>query len=153
MGKVTDILRRPKRLTPEAYLQKLISKGLNPDGTPVLDPTEMAPPIGYKKQPSMVDIVRDMIKSERLKAAAGDNDTFEEAEDFDVGDEPEQLRSFYENEGTPSLQDLLAAGAHETAVKKAAADKAEADARKSASQGAGTPGGGPPAPPEAGKAE
>lgn len=111
---------RPKhRLTPEQYLAKLVEKGLNPDGSPVLDPTPLAPPIGYKKQPSMVEIVRDMVRSERLRqeVLAQDKETFEEAEDFDVEDDPELMRSPWENDFEPDLKDILAAGKEALAAK------------------------------------
>jgi len=51
--------------------------------------------------------------SESLRVAAlqADADTLEEAEDFDVGDDPELMRSPHEIEGQPTLKDLLAAGA------------------------------------------
>lgn len=128
--------RKPKRLTLEEYFAKLKEKGLNEDGSPVLDPTPMAPPIGYKKQPSMVDIIRDMVQSENLRreAMAAGAETFEESEDFDVGDDPEQLRSPYENDFDPPVSELVQAareieekqkaqlqeaGAHPTAAKKA----------------------------------
>lgn len=116
--------RRPKRLTVEEYMAKLVEKGLNPDGSPVLDPTPMAPPIGYKKTPSMVEIVRDMVRGERLRQEAleSGHETFEEAEDFDIGDDPEQLRSPYENDFDPPLGELLKAGEAETRRKRAIAD-------------------------------
>lgn len=105
--------RKPKQLDLEQYLAKLASKGLNPDGSPKLDPTPMAPPIGYKKHPSMVEIVRDMVRSERLaqEARQAGAESFEDAEDFDVSDDPELLRSPYENLHDPSLRDLIDAGA------------------------------------------
>lgn len=110
--------RKPKQLELEEYLQKLKDKGLNPDGTPKLDPTPMAPPIGYKKHPSMVEIVRDMVRSEKLAqaAAATGHETFEEAEDFDIPDDPVQMNSPYENDFDPPLSELVKAGEEE--VKK-----------------------------------
>ena len=99
MASVIDKLRetfRPRqRLTVEQYAKKLLEKGLNPDGSQILDPVPVAPPIGYKKTPSMVEIVRDMVRSEKLAQAAREagQETFEEADDFDVPDEPELMRS------------------------------------------------------------
>lgn len=57
------------------------------DGTPV------APPVGYVKQPSMVEIIRQQVRSAHLAAAAeaAGMDTFEEADDFDVGDPDDAL--------------------------------------------------------------
>lgn len=108
-----NLFKRHKvEITKEEYLARLLAKGLNPDGTPILDPTPIAPPIGYKKQPSMVEIVRDMVRSEKLKAeaeAAG-FESFEEADDFDIPDDPVQLRSPWENDFDPSVEELMSAG-------------------------------------------
>lgn len=53
----------------------------------------MAPPVGYKKQPSMVDIIREQVRSHHLAVAAeqAGMETFEEADDFDVGDPDDAL--------------------------------------------------------------
>lgn len=49
----------------------------------------MAPPVGYKPAPSLADQIREMVRSERLarEAAEAGYETFEEADDFDVGDD------------------------------------------------------------------
>lgn len=115
MGKLLESVRnwrRPKQIDLEDYLQKLKSRGLAPDGRQVPDPVPMQPPIGFKKQPSMVEIVRDMVRSEKLRqeALATGHETFEEAEDFDIGDEPDQLTSGWENDFDPPLTEILAEG-------------------------------------------
>lgn len=59
------------------------------------DPTPMAPPIGYKREPSMMERVREMMlkgKIERLREELG-AETAEEAEDFDIPDEDEFVPS------------------------------------------------------------
>lgn len=120
LDKLLETFRPRHRLTPEEYLAKLTAKGLNPDGTPKLDPVPLAPPIGYKKSPSMVEIVRDMVRSERLaqEALRSGHETFEEAEDFDVGDEPDQMPSPWENEFEPDLKTILEAGKAALAEKE-----------------------------------
>lgn len=52
------------------------------------DPVPLAPPLGYKKAPSLRDQIREMVLSERLRmeAEAAGAETFEEADDFDVPD-------------------------------------------------------------------
>jgi len=51
-------------------------------------PIPMAPPIGYKKQPSMIDNIRDMVRREMSQqAAAAGMETFEEADDFEIDDD------------------------------------------------------------------
>lgn len=122
VDKVKGILRRkPRQLDLEAYLQKLHEKGLHPDGTPVLDPVPIAPPVGYKKHPSMVEIVRDMVLSERLAQAAREAgaETLEEAEDFDVQDDYD-LQSPWENDFDPPLVELIEAGRQVVAEREAA---------------------------------
>lgn len=63
---------------------------LDSDGYEVLDPTPIAPPIGYKKSPSMFDLVRQQIRSEKLAQEAREQglETFDEADDFDIPDDP-----------------------------------------------------------------
>lgn len=72
----------------------LRSYGMRPErlddhGREVLDPTPIAPPIGWKPEPSMVEIIRAQIAGERLRqeAEAAGKESFEEADDFDVDDD------------------------------------------------------------------
>lgn len=53
------------------------------------DPTPIAPPIGYKRSPSIAEQIRTMIRSEHLRVAAesAGAETFEEADDFNVADD------------------------------------------------------------------
>lgn len=140
MSKVKEVLdvvlmRKPRRITREEYLAKLLSKGLHPDGQPVLDPRPLAPPIGYKSAPSMVQIVRDMVQSERLaqEAAAAGFETMEEADDFEIGDDPDQLRSQWENEFDPPIREIVQEGRKIVAEREAAeSKKPPTDVRKPA---------------------
>lgn len=109
--KIKDTLRRrPKQLDLEDYLAKMASKGFDKNGNFKMDPTPIAPPIGYKRHPTMVELIRDMIAKNNITQGTG-AETFEESEDFDVDDDGEQLRSPHENEGQPQLAELLNAGA------------------------------------------
>lgn len=103
-----------------ALVKEGLRRPVTEDGREVIDPTPMAPPVGYKRQPSMVQLIREMVRSERLAAdldAAG-YETFEEAEDFDVGDDFEP-NSPYENEFDPPLKTILADGKRAQDEKKA----------------------------------
>lgn len=62
---------------------------LDDNGHEVLDPTPMAPPVGYRPQPTMVDHIRAQIRSAKLaeEAELAGLETFEEADDFDVDDD------------------------------------------------------------------
>lgn len=59
------------------------------DGKEYPDPTPVAPPIGFIKQPTLAETMRSMILGEALKRHARESgqETFEEADDFDVGDD------------------------------------------------------------------
>lgn len=62
------------------------------------DPVPVAPPLGYKKTPSLSEQIRDMVRSEKLAAdlAAKGVETFEEADDFNIPDDPIDPSSPYE---------------------------------------------------------
>lgn len=60
---------------------------LNEQGQLVPDPTPMAPPIGYRPQPSMIDIVRQQVLAVSQEAARAGFESEEEADDFNVGDD------------------------------------------------------------------
>lgn len=64
-------------------------EGLDTHGHEIPDPTPVEPPIGYVKQPSLAEQIRQAILSDRLKREAEQAglETFEEADDFDVGDD------------------------------------------------------------------
>lgn len=81
--------RVPFVLPLKEYFAKLAARRLTEDGREIPDPVPMAPPIGYIKQPSMVEHIRSMVRSEQLRMAAeaGGAETFEEADDFDIGED------------------------------------------------------------------
>lgn len=65
-------------------------KLLDPLGRELVDETPMAPPVGYNPQPTLVEQMRMMIQGERMRLAAmeGGFETFEEADDFDLDEDP-----------------------------------------------------------------
>lgn len=66
-------------------------------GREVPDPTPVAPPIGYQKPFSMVDHLRELVRTELSRAAAdADVETFEDADDFDIEDDPPDPHTPYE---------------------------------------------------------
>lgn len=77
-----------KKLKPE--LKSAAAAVLDGRGREILDSTPMAPPVGYKPPQHMTDIIRQTIRSERLaaEARAAEMETFEEADDFDILDDP-----------------------------------------------------------------
>lgn len=58
-------------------------------GHEIPDPVPMEPPLGYRRTPSLAEQIRMHIRSEALRRAAEEAgyETFEEADDFDVGDD------------------------------------------------------------------
>lgn len=106
---VSAFRRRPPRMTAEQYALKMLARGLDENGNYKVSPVPQEPPIGYKKQPSMIDIVHEAIRSDRLAREVEEAgfESFEEADDFDVGDEDgNQLRSIHELPDAPSPHDL-----------------------------------------------
>lgn len=58
-------------------------------GREIPDPRQVPPPPGYKRQPTMADHIRDLIRSHELQkeAEAAGAESFDEADDFDVGED------------------------------------------------------------------
>lgn len=90
------------REVPAAKLRRPQHTELYQDGREYPDPTPVAPPVGFLKQPPLADLIKQMVRSEALKRAAmeADAETFEEADDFDVGDDYDP-RSPYEEQFDP----------------------------------------------------
>lgn len=102
---------KPRAMSIQAYHEKLMAAGYYENGEENPDPTPMQPPVGFKRQPSMVEHIRAMVQSELLRreARAADAETFEEADDFDLPDGDVEPWSRYEAEDDePSVADLRA---------------------------------------------
>lgn len=82
-------MKIPKVLEPMIDAMRAHPKGLPlVKGQLVPDPTPIAPPIGYKREQPLFEKIRDMVRSAQLQEdlnKAG-YETFEEADDFEVGD-------------------------------------------------------------------
>jgi len=80
------------------------------DGSEQLDDTPIAPPVGYVKSVPLHLQIREMVRSEALRLAAEESgmETFEESEDFDVGDDYEPSTP-YESDFDPDIHELSAA--------------------------------------------
>lgn len=68
-------------------------------GREVLDSTPMQPPVGYQRTKSLAEQIRDMVRSEALRQAAeaAGFESFEESDDFDVGDDYEPSSPYEEH--------------------------------------------------------
>lgn len=96
-------LRKRQLVTPDGEVKEKYV-----DGREIVDPVPIAPPVGWFKQPSMFDQLRDMVRSEHLRmyAASQGQESFEEAQDFEVEDDIFPS-SQYENDFEP-LENLQA---------------------------------------------
>lgn len=116
---------------------------LDARGREIPDPTPIAPPLGYIRQPSLAEQMRAMIRSENLRLAALQSgvETFEEADDFDVGDDFDP-HSPYENDFDPSAEELRSRYEAEAALEAASSPPATtppSQGAKPASGGADAP--------------
>lgn len=85
--KVYPALAKVKEIfNPDGELIVRVAEG-EPD---FFDPTPVAPPIGWHKQPSMHDIIAAQVRQALLdrEVEAQGMETWEEADDFDVDDDP-----------------------------------------------------------------
>lgn len=83
------------------------ARGLHPEtGRPIYDPTPMAPPIGYKKQPSIFDQVRQAIRQERLAELEQLEETLDQVDDYEITDDPPDPASRWENDWEPTVAEL-----------------------------------------------
>jgi len=89
---MTKKITNPHEPIPTTELHERVpsarEKRLDEKGREIVSPLPMEPPLGYKRQPTMVEIIRQQIQSEHLARdlAAQGVETFEEADDFEVGD-------------------------------------------------------------------
>jgi len=73
------------------------------------NPTPMAPPIGYKKQPTIAEQMRQMIRLASMEAAQMGAETEDEANDFDVGEDMEPTTPYeHDFEPDPALEHMIA---------------------------------------------
>lgn len=82
---------------------------LDENGHELPNPTPMQPAVGYKKQPSIGELMRQAIRQASYEARMMGAETEEEANDFDVGEDQEPS-SPWENdfEPDPALDHMLA---------------------------------------------
>jgi len=87
-----------QRSPAEGYLHKY--------GREMPSPLPIAPPIGYKKSPTLAEQIRAMVISEKLKmeALAAGQESFEEADDFEVGDDYDPRSPYEETFDPPVVQ-------------------------------------------------
>lgn len=119
-----------------------VISSLDQEGREILDTTPIAPPIGFHKEPSMFEYMREMIRSARLaeEAEAAGLETFEEADDFDVADDFDPSTP-YENDFDPSVRELHKAGKEAKEARLKAKEKSVADDKSASGIQPAKPGG------------
>lgn len=79
----------------------LSAKGARLDalGRELPDPTPIAPPVGYQRQKPLHELIREMVRSEKLaqEAAELDAGSFDDEDDFDVDDDYDPSSPWEEN--------------------------------------------------------
>lgn len=67
-----------------------VTSEIDDDGNELPDPVPMSPPVGYRREPTLGEMIQQFVRSEQLRAQAEAEgfDTFEEADDFDIPDDP-----------------------------------------------------------------
>lgn len=78
---------------------------INEQGHECPNPVPVAPPVGFVKQPSMVEHIRDMVRSELLRreVVSAGVESFDEADDFDMEDDPIDPHTPYEKFFDPDV--------------------------------------------------
>jgi len=75
-------------------------------GREILDPVPMQPPLGYKKQVSLTEQIRQQVLQHHRTLADMEPESIDEADDFDVNDEYGIPVSRWENDYEPSVAEL-----------------------------------------------
>jgi len=72
-------------------------------GREIVSPLPVAPPVGYVKQPDLVQMMRERVANELSRYAQDDGyESFEEANNFEIGDDYEPNTLYEQSEYDPS---------------------------------------------------
>lgn len=92
----------------------------------ILDDTPVSLPIGFRRPPTLQETIRALVRTEVSKRAANEGlETFEEADDFNVGDDYDPTSPWeldYDQESEPLARSSAPAATEERPVDKAKAD-------------------------------
>ena len=125
------------------------SSGIGLDGKEYGDSTPMSPPIGYTPPNDLMTMIQTMIKHEKAKEVLDQNDleSEEEANDFDIEDDPLDVLTPYEKvfEPPPAEPAAALAAISSAAQPGAPAPGAPTPAPDSGSGVSSTPGAAAPA--------
>lgn len=77
------------------------------DNKEILNPTPMQPPLGYRPQLSLAEQIRQQVR--QLKSLDDmEPESEDEADDFEIQDDPPMMGSRWENDQTPSIKEVRA---------------------------------------------
>ena len=97
---IEEVIERFKKSDP-----KTARPQLDHNGHEIGNPIPIEPPLGYQRQPSLVDQIRQAVRAERAALEEMEPETYEEHSDFDVEDDP-QPASRWENDTEPTINEL-----------------------------------------------
>lgn len=85
------------------------SRYLDAFGREIPNPVPLQPPVGYKKQPTIAEQMRQMIRTASMEAAQMGAETEEEANDFDIDEDYEPTSPWeHDFEINPIYENMLA---------------------------------------------
>lgn len=117
-----EMIEHFHKLKSDPATGEIYTKQIGKDGREYGDDTPIAPPVGYKRQPTMVEIIRSQVRDALLARdlAAQGVETFEEADDFEIGDDYDPSTP-YENDFDPPIREVLSEAAAAVAARSAPA--------------------------------
>lgn len=94
-------------------------RSLDEKGNEICDPTPAAVSVGFKRPPTLQEQIQRLVRTELSdQAAAQGNETFEEADDFEVGDDYDPKSKYEIDEHLPSYNDDRVKSAVRSAVEE-----------------------------------
>lgn len=99
----------PGREAAPVFELSVQSQYLDLHGRELPNPVPLAPPVNYKKQPTIAEQMRAMIRQASYEAASAGAETEEEANDFDVGEDFDPTTPYeHDFDMDPALEAMLA---------------------------------------------
>lgn len=87
------------------------ARALSPNGREALDPTPVAIPVGFKRPPSLEEQIKRLVADRDIQRSLSEAgiETFEEANDFDIPDDPPDPAALDEEWWDPALKRTVTA--------------------------------------------
>ena len=90
---------------------KRAARALSPEGRESLDPTPVAIPVGFKRPPSLEEQIKRLVADRDIQRSLSEAgmETFEEANDFEIPDDPPDPAALDEEWWDPALRRTVTA--------------------------------------------